>query len=59
MHLGFQIFDLGFQSPNMEAAKPMLHVPALLHDSDRARHDQHRHLPAQDKMRQRNAAVDV
>lgn len=30
MHLGFQIFDIGFQSPNVEAAKPMLHVPALL-----------------------------
>ncbi len=30
MHLGFHIFDLGFQSPNAEAAKPMVYVTALL-----------------------------
>jgi len=30
MHLGFHIFDIGFQSPNVEAAKPMVFVTALL-----------------------------
>ena len=30
MHLGFHIFDMGFQSPNVEAAKPMVFVTALL-----------------------------
>lgn len=30
MHLGFHIFDLGFQSRNSEAAKPMVFVTALL-----------------------------
>lgn len=30
MHLGFHIYDLGFQSPNSEAAKPMLFSTALL-----------------------------
>ena len=30
MHLGFHIFDIGFQSPNIEAAKPMVFVTALL-----------------------------
>ncbi len=30
MHLGFYIFDLGFQSPNSEAAKPMVFTTALL-----------------------------
>jgi len=30
MHLGFHIYDLGFQSPNVEAAKPMLFGTALL-----------------------------
>ena len=30
MHLSFHIFDLGFQSPNAEAAKPMVYVTALL-----------------------------
>lgn len=30
MHLGFHIYDLGFQSPNVEAAKPMLFATALL-----------------------------
>ncbi len=29
MHLGFHIFDVGFQSPNVEAAKPMVYVTAL------------------------------
>ncbi len=24
MHLGFHIYDVGFQSPNVEAAKPMV-----------------------------------
>jgi phosphate transport system permease protein len=30
MHLGFHIYDLGFQSPNVEAALPMLFSTALL-----------------------------
>lgn len=30
MHLGFHIFDLGFQSQNSEAAKPMVFVTTLL-----------------------------
>ncbi len=30
MHLGFHIFDLGFQSRNSEAAKPMVYVTTLL-----------------------------
>jgi phosphate transport system permease protein len=30
MHLGFHIFDMGFQSPNVEAAKPMVFVTTLL-----------------------------
>ena len=30
MHLGFHIFDLGFQSPDSEAAKPMVFATTLL-----------------------------
>jgi len=30
MHLGFHIFDVGFQSPNIEAAKPMVFTTTLL-----------------------------
>jgi phosphate transport system permease protein len=30
MHLGFHIFDLGFQSPNVEAARPLVYATALL-----------------------------
>lgn len=30
MHLGFHIYDVGFQSPNSEAAKPMVFMTALL-----------------------------
>ena len=30
MHLGFQIYDVGFQSPNVEASKPMVFVTTLL-----------------------------
>jgi len=30
MHLGFHIYDLGFQSPNAEAAKPMVFSTTLL-----------------------------
>ncbi len=30
MHLGFHIYDLGFQSPDAEAAKPMVFATALL-----------------------------
>lgn len=29
MHLGFHIYDVGFQSPNVEAAKPMVYMTAL------------------------------
>jgi phosphate transport system permease protein len=30
MHLGFHIYDVGFQSPNVEAAKPMVYTTAML-----------------------------
>jgi phosphate transport system permease protein len=30
MHLGFHIYDVGFQSPNVEAAKPMVYLTTLL-----------------------------
>lgn len=30
MHLGFHIYDIGFQSPNVEAAKPMVFITTLL-----------------------------
>ncbi len=30
MHLGFHIYDVGFQSPNVEAAKPMVYVTAFI-----------------------------
>ncbi len=30
MHLGFHIYDVGFQSPNVEASKPMVYATALL-----------------------------
>lgn len=30
MHLGFHIYDVGFQSPNIEAAKPMVFATTLL-----------------------------
>jgi phosphate transport system permease protein len=30
MHLGFHIYDLGFQSRNAEAAKPMVFTTTLL-----------------------------
>ena len=30
MHLGFHIYDLGFQSPDAEAAKPVVYATALL-----------------------------
>lgn len=29
MHLGFHIYDVGFQSPNVEAAKPMVYATTL------------------------------
>ena len=29
MHLGFHIYDVGFQSPNVEAAKPMVYTTAV------------------------------
>ncbi len=30
MHLGFHIYDIGFQSPNVEAVKPMVFVTTML-----------------------------
>ncbi|HZN63109.1 MAG TPA: phosphate ABC transporter permease PstA [Planctomycetota bacterium] len=30
MHLGFHIFDVGFQSPNVEAARPMVYTTTFL-----------------------------
>lgn len=30
MHLGFHIYDLGFQSPNVDAARPLVYATALL-----------------------------
>src|SRR3954467_6138899 len=30
MHLGFHIFDLGFQSPDSDAARPMVYATTLL-----------------------------
>ncbi len=30
MHLGFHIYDVGFQSPNVEAARPMVFMTTLL-----------------------------
>ncbi|MBS3934601.1 MAG: phosphate ABC transporter permease PstA [Sulfuritalea sp.] len=30
MHLGFHIYDVGFQSPNVEASRPLVYATALL-----------------------------
>ena len=30
MHLGFHIYDLGFQSPNIDASRPLVYMTALL-----------------------------
>jgi phosphate transport system permease protein len=30
MHLGFHIYDLGFQSPDSDAAKPMVFATTLV-----------------------------
>jgi phosphate transport system permease protein len=30
MHLGFHMYDVGFQSPNVEAAKPMVYATTIL-----------------------------
>lgn len=30
MHLGFHIYDVGFQSPNVEAARPLVYVTSFL-----------------------------
>jgi phosphate transport system permease protein len=30
MHLGFHIYDVGFQSPNIEAARPLVFATAFL-----------------------------
>ena len=30
MHLGFHIYDVGFQSPNVEASRPLIYATATL-----------------------------
>jgi phosphate transport system permease protein len=30
MHLGFHVYDVGFQSPNVEATQPLVFATALL-----------------------------
>ena len=30
MHLGFHIYDVGFQSPNVDAARPMVYMTTVL-----------------------------
>ena len=30
MHLGFHIYDIGFQSPNVDATRPMVFTTTLL-----------------------------
>src|SRR5690625_7891928 len=30
MHLGFHIFDVGFQSPNVEAGRPLVYATAMV-----------------------------
>jgi len=30
MHLGFHIYDVGFQSPNVDSARPMVFATTLL-----------------------------
>ena len=30
MHLGFHIYDVGVQSPNVEAARPLVYATALM-----------------------------
>ncbi|MGH8454633.1 MAG: phosphate ABC transporter permease PstA, partial [Nevskiales bacterium] len=30
MHLGFHIYDVGFQSPNVEAARPLVYATTFL-----------------------------
>lgn len=30
MHLGFHIYDVGFQSPNIEAARPLVYATSFL-----------------------------
>ena len=45
MHLGFHIYDIGFQSPNVEATKPMVYVTTMLLVLDRAADEQPGHLP--------------
>jgi phosphate transport system permease protein len=30
MHLGFHIYDVGFQSPNVEASRPLVYATALV-----------------------------
>jgi len=30
MHLGFHIYDLGFQSPNVDASQPMVYLTTLV-----------------------------
>jgi ABC-type phosphate transport system permease subunit len=35
MHLGFHIYDVGFQSPNVEAARPLVYATLPAGDGDR------------------------
>ena len=30
MHLGFHVYDVGFQSPNVDAARPMVFTTTIL-----------------------------
>ena len=30
MHMGFHIYDVGFQSPNVEAARPLVYATSFL-----------------------------
>lgn len=30
MHLGYHVYDVGFQSPNIEAARPLVYATSLL-----------------------------
>ena len=47
MHLGFHIYDLGFQSQNSEAAVPMVYTTTLAIDPDHRRFEHHGRFAAQ------------
>ncbi|MFO0966373.1 MAG: hypothetical protein U0793_12420 [Gemmataceae bacterium] len=46
LHLGFHIYDVGFQSPNSEAARPMVYTTTLLLIAIVAALEHHRRLAA-------------